>query len=109
MLTAIWPKAKQLLASQRGAIIPEDQIILAHARRLAARKRIRIPENFSEALSSHPKELLEGLLWHLRLKRSAALYEMLGSQVSLPLIKSAPDFARLAGVLESWFSRQASI
>ena len=96
----VWSKVKQLVADERRAEPPSDDAILAEARR--AKPRLRIPDEFEEALSRFPKEIFEALVRLLRLRRSPPLYAKLGQTVSIRTLKREAALARIAEAISTW-------
>lgn len=96
-----WLRIKRVVAEERQAEAPEDPLILAEAKR--GNPRLRIPDDFSQALAKFPKELFEALVHLLRLRRSPSLYTKIGEQVSLRVLKREVALARIATAISLWF------
>jgi hypothetical protein len=98
---AVWPRVKAIVAAERGVAPPEDVAILAEVRRMAP--WLQAQSDFGEALERFPKELFEALIRLVRLRKSAPLYQKIGSQISLPGVKKEPAASRIAGAISLWF------
>lgn len=100
----VWPRVKRVVSDRRGMEAPEDLMILDEARKHLP--RLEFSESFEEALAHTPKELFEALVRLVRLRQSPALYEEIGSRVSLQGFKAEPALSRIASAIASWFPPQ---
>ena len=96
-----WSKIKRVVAEERRMAPPADPFILEEAQR--RNPRLRIPDDFGQALARHPKELFEALIRLLRLRRSPPLYAKIGERVSLRALKGEGAVARIANAIATWF------
>lgn len=99
---SVWPRVKKIISSERGVPPPGDDLVAQAARRSGLRERP--PRGSEVALRDHPKEMFEGLLRCLRLRRAAPLYEKIGSEISLPGVKQDRTALRIAETMRHWFS-----
>lgn len=102
----VWPRVKELIAAERGAVAPGDLEILAEAQR--SHFQLRAFEQFDDVLSSHPKEIFEALVRLVRLRRAAPLYQKIGAQVSLQALKREETALRIAQAISAWLPPEAS-
>lgn len=112
VLAPVWPLVKEKLAQYRRRPPPSDADILQRARHLQ-RNPLPAGVDLSQALMTHPKELLEALRQLLQLGTLATVHQVLGEQLSLARLKGevgdaaeAPQprpVMRIAQQLSLWF------
>lgn len=96
----VWPRVKDLIGAERGLGSPDDARILQEARKI--HPRLGVPDDLETALVLNPKELFEGLVRLVNLRRAAPLYEKIGSQISLRALKREPAALRIAAAISGW-------
>lgn len=101
VLKSVWSRVKTILGDERRTAPPADSLVLNDARQ--ANPGLQIPEDLDAAWEQFPKELFEGLIRLVRMRKAAPLYERIGSEVSLPAVKRDPGMARIAEVIAAWF------
>jgi hypothetical protein len=105
MLSPVWERAKGILASKRGLLPPDDADVIRRARAIQ-RDRPRpvpIPDDATKALRDCPKELFDGLLAAVNLRRSPALFEEIGDHVSIRQVKAVSCAKSISDKLVAWF------
>lgn len=96
--SVVWDRVLDLLARERGTAPPEERALVALLRR-----RGHPAESVAWALERKPKDLLEAAIELVGLRRSPALYEALGAELSIPRLKQDDALGRIARGLEAWF------
>lgn len=107
VLVPVWDRVRQLMAQKREQLPPPDTEILALAQRRF--RRMGIPDSVGEALTSNPKEMFEALLGILNLRFSAAVFEEMGRELSIPTMKDDDTTNRVLLKLVEWFPPAAPL
>ncbi|GEM_PF-1511699 len=118
LLEPTWDRVKKALADRRQRPLPTDSEVsqAARAKLGIGRNRPLLSDDAKREMLAHPKEILEGLVEHLQLRRTPHLYAELGNELSIPVLKgggaqpacSPPPTAtnaaaRIASYLVRWF------
>ena len=89
------------MGRERGQEAPADSVILAQVHEVTS--HLHGIEGFDQLIAESPKETFEALVRLVRLRRSPALYERIGSQVSLAAMKKDATALRIAAQISEWF------
>ena len=104
VFSPVWDNVKRRMARKRGMLPPSDESVLAQLSAVGVSERI---SDIVDALARYPKETFQALLRVLHLRHSAAIYEGLGAELSIPRMK-APNSTveRVSTTLVKWFPPQ---
>jgi hypothetical protein len=100
LFRSVWPRVKELIGAERSLESPDDAKILREAQKI--HPRLGLPDDLETALARNPKELFEGLVRLVNLRRAATLYAKIGSQISLRALKREPAALRIASAISGW-------
>jgi hypothetical protein len=100
VLGVAWSRVKEVVANVRGGPPPDDARVLSKSRLTGSLRDIN---EIEEALRLAPKEVFEGLVAAVQLRTKPDLFESLGRQLSIPLLKQDSVLKRVAAKLAEWF------
>jgi len=102
VLVPAWARVQQILEQRRNRCVSRADIL----RFADLSGRGFSEETWSQALQTHPKECLVGLLRALNLRHHPALFGELGRALSLTQIKQGASAARIVDFLLQRFGRR---
>ncbi len=104
VLVPVWDRVSALMATKRNRPPPNTQQILD---RLSFTERglARSDEDFRRCLAKDPKACFQALLRVLQLRHQSALYEEIGTAISVPGLKAGEAGRRLAARLNAWYGK----